>query len=138
MRQDIRPAPVHDSGFFEDLDVFFDGAVRPLRGGSQVFNDLVPFGSSGDFIDETRIILDVHVLCKSGSIVKVSALRDIVLGIEIFEGVFVQFETTLKATKGKMRPLRIVFPRPAHDSRPLAQRGAMGTDRRVSTDKRAR
>ena len=76
--EDIGPEPVEDAWFFKDFDVFLDSAVGTLRSGSHFLDGVVTYRPSRNFIDQTRIFLDRHVLCKTGSIENMRALGDIV------------------------------------------------------------
>ena len=42
------------------------------------FEGIITFGSSGDFIYQSRMLFEVHMLCKTGLVFEVRTLRDIV------------------------------------------------------------
>jgi len=65
------------------------------------FDGVVTLCPSWDFIDQTRIFLDRHVLCKTGSIVNMRALRDIVAILQVLQSSSLDFETLLETTEGQ-------------------------------------
>ena len=46
-----------------------------------LFKGIVTFGSSGDFVEQSRMFFDIHVLGISGLIVDMRACGDIVSGV---------------------------------------------------------
>ena len=78
MSQDVGPESLNDPWFFEDFDIFLDGAVCALRIGAHIFDGVVALRTPGDFIDQARMVFDRHVFGETVSIVNMWTLGDIV------------------------------------------------------------
>ncbi len=78
MGQDVGPESLNDSWFFQDFDIFLNGAVRALRSGPHIFDGIVALRTPGDFIDQARMFFGRHVFGETISIVHMRTLGDIV------------------------------------------------------------
>jgi hypothetical protein len=57
-----------DARFIEDFEVLFHGGVGSLGSGTEFLDLLVTVGTSGDFVNESRMLLESHVFNKSGTV----------------------------------------------------------------------
>jgi hypothetical protein len=56
------------SGFIKDFDIFFYGGVGALRGRAEFFDFLVATGPSWNGVDQSGVVIDSHMLHKSGKL----------------------------------------------------------------------
>ena len=77
-----------------------------------MLDGVVTLRPSRNFIDQTRILLDGHVLGKTGSVENMRTLGDIVTILKVFQCGFSELETLLEATEGQpsMRLVKSVGP----------------------------
>jgi hypothetical protein len=102
LSEDSRSFEASDSGFKEDFEVFFGGAIGSFGGGSERSELLVAWGSPDDFSDQEGMLFDRHMLNEAVVIdEEKAALR---VGSEFF---VLRWDTLSLAGKGRSLTLWI-------------------------------
>ena len=71
--EDSGSSAADDTRSIEDFEVLFHGGVGSLGSGTEFLDLLVTVGTSGDFVNESRMLLEGHVFDKSGTVPDVRA-----------------------------------------------------------------